>query len=229
FEDAAEAHGATVRGRRVGSTSDAAAFSFYGNKILTTGEGGIVTTNDPVIAEAARDLRSHSFSSDRHFWHRRRASNFRMSNLQAALGIAQLERIEEFLERRRALARLYREHLGPIPGVTLAPTEDGFESANWMFGMVIDQDFPCSRDELRQRLADEAIETRTFFVPLHLQPAYLDEFEGSRHPNAELLGRNGLYLPSALWLNEDDVARIAGVVAQAADADARVGSRSDPA
>jgi perosamine synthetase len=228
FEDAAEAHGATVRGRRVGSTSDAAAFSFYGNKILTTGEGGIVTTNDPVIAEAARDLRSHSFSGDRHFWHRRRASNFRMSNLQAALGIAQLERIDEFLERRRELAKLYRDHLGPIPGVTLPPTEDGLESANWMFGMVIDQSFGCSRDELRSRLADEAIETRTFFVPLHLQPAYLDEFEGSRHPNAELLGRNGLYLPSALWLEEEDIARIAGVIAQAAAASVSADSITKP-
>jgi perosamine synthetase len=224
FEDAAEAHGATVRGRRVGSTSDAAAFSFYGNKILTTGEGGIITTNDPVIAEAARDLRSHAFSSDRHFWHRRRAFNYRMSNLQAALGIAQLERVEEFLERRREIAQLYRDHLGPIDGVALPPTEDGLESANWMFGMVLDRDFPCSRDDLRQLLADEAIETRTFFVPLHLQPAYLDEFEGRRHPGAELLGRNGLYLPSALWLDEDDVARIAGVVAQAAQASAPVDS-----
>lgn len=227
FEDAAEAHGATVRGRRVGSTSDAAAFSFYGNKILTTGEGGIVTTDDPVIAEAAHELRSHSFSGDRHFWHRRRASNFRMSNLQAALGIAQLERIDEFLERRRQLAQLYRDLLADIPGVSLPPTEAGLESAHWMFGIVLDRDFPCSRDELRQRLADEAIETRTFFVPLHLQPAYLEEFEGSRHPSAELLGRNGLYLPSALWLTEDDVARVASVVARAADAADRVGSRGD--
>jgi perosamine synthetase len=229
FEDAAEAHGARVRGRRVGSTSDAAAFSFYGNKILTTGEGGIVTTDDPVIAQAARDLRSHAFSSDRHFWHRRRASNYRMSNLQAALGIAQLERIEEFLERRRELAQLYRDHLGPIPGVTLPPIEEGFESANWMFGILLDEGFACSRDELRQVLADQAIETRTFFVPLHLQPAYLDEFEGRRHPGAELMGRNGLYLPSALWLDDDDVARIASVIAQAARSGAQVSTSQEPA
>lgn len=225
FEDAAEAHGAKVRGRRVGSTADAAAFSFYGNKILTTGDGGIVTTDDPVIAEAARELRSHSFSGDRHFWHRRRASNFPMSNLQAALGIAQLERIDEFLDRRHRLARLYRDHLGQIPGVSLPPTEEGLESANWMFGIVLNQDFPCSRDELRQCLAVQAIETRSFFVPLHLQPAYLEEFAGSRHPSAELLGRNGLYLPSTLWLNEDDVARVASVVSNAANP---VGSSAAP-
>ena len=96
----------------------------------------------PEIAEAARDLRSHAFSSDRHFWHRRRAFNYRMSNLQAAVGLAQLERIDEFLERRRELARIYREHLGPIPGITLPPTEPGLMSANWMFGVVLDDDFP---------------------------------------------------------------------------------------
>ncbi|MBJ7459100.1 MAG: DegT/DnrJ/EryC1/StrS family aminotransferase [Thermoleophilaceae bacterium] len=216
FEDAAEAHGAKLRGRRIGSTSDAAAFSFYGNKIVTTGEGGIVTTDSPELAEAARDLRAHAFSSDRHFWHRRRAFNYRMSNLQAALGLAQLERIDGFLERRRTLSRLYREHLGPIPGLTLPPTEPGFDDANWMFGVMLDDDFPLSRDELRQHLAGEAIETRTFFVPLHLQPAYIDEFEGRRHPGAERMGRTGLYLPSTLWLTEEDVARVADAVEQVA-------------
>ncbi|MGK2876954.1 MAG: DegT/DnrJ/EryC1/StrS family aminotransferase [Solirubrobacterales bacterium] len=227
FEDAAEAHGAQLRGRRIGSTSDAAAFSFYGNKIMTTGEGGIVTTDSLELAEAARDLRAHAFSSDRHFWHRRRAFNYRMSNLQAALGLAQLERIEDFLARRRELARLYRKHLEPIGGITLTPTEPGFEDANWMFGLLLDDDFPISRDELRQRLAHEAIETRTFFVPLHLQPAYIDEFEGRRHFVAEQFGRNGLYLPSVLWLTDADVARIAGVIAEAARA--RTDSSTRPA
>jgi perosamine synthetase len=151
-----------------------------------------------------------------------------MSNLQAALGLAQLERIDEFLERRRRLTQLYRDRLGGVPGVSLPPTEEGLESANWMFGIVLDRSFPCSRDELRQRLADQAIETRTFFVPLHLQPAYFDEFEGSRHPSAELLGRNGLYLPSAHWLDEDDVARVASVVAHAANAAERVVAGAEP-
>lgn len=216
FEDAAEAHGAVCHGRRAGALADAAAFSFYGNKILTTGEGGIVTTDDDEIAQTARDLRSHAFSQDRHFWHRRRAFNYRMSNLQAALGLAQLERIDEFLDRRRGLARMYREHLSRIPGVLLAPEEEGLVDANWMFGIVLDDDFPVTRDALRVQLANDGIETRTFFVPLHLQPAYLDENAGRRHPAAEALGARGLYLPSALWLEERDVARIASRIAQAA-------------
>lgn len=233
FEDAAEAHGATCRGRRVGSLSDAAAFSFYGNKIMTTGEGGIVTTDSHELAAAARDLRGHAFSSDRHFWHRRRAFNFRMSNLQAALGLAQLERLDEFLEKRRRLAAMYREHIAPVPGIVVPPLEDGFESANWMFGILVDDDFGCSRDELRRLLAADGIETRAFFAPLHIQPAYLEEFEGARLHGAETLGRTGLYLPSALWITEDDVARIAARIAQAAGAGAGdeegLGSQPSPA
>lgn len=229
FEDAAEAHGAICRGRRVGALSDAAAFSFYGNKIVTTGEGGIITTDDDELAEAARELRSHSFSIDRHFWHRRRAFNFRMSNLQAAIGIAQLERLDEFLEKRRELARMYREHLAVIPGISLPPLEPGFESANWMFGLVLDDDFPVSRDELRDRLGADGIETRTFFVPLHIQPAYLDENAGRRLPVAERLGSRGLYLPSALWLTDDDVARIASEIVQAAGTAAPRTSSPNPA
>lgn len=229
FEDAAEAHGAVCHGRRAGALADAAAFSFYGNKILTTGEGGIVTTDDDLIAQTARDLRSHSFSHDRHFWHRRRAFNYRMSNLQAAVGLAQLERIDEFLERRRELGRLYREHLGRIPGVLLAPEEPGLIDANWMFGVVLDDDFPLSRDVLREQLAVDGIETRTFFVPLHLQPAYLEDNAGRRHHAAEALGARGLYLPSALWLEESDVERIAARIVQAAGTESRVTSSPNPA
>lgn len=228
FEDAAEAHGATVRGRRVGSLSDAAAFSFYGNKIVSTGEGGMITTDSDEIAEVARSLRSHAFSPERHFWHGRRAFNFRMSNLQAALGVAQMERLQEFLQRRRELAQMYRDQLGGIPGISLPPTEPGMQSANWMFGLLLDESFPTSRDELRKLLADDAIETRTFFVPLHIQPAYLDDNEGRRLPVAEQMGARGLYLPSALWLTEQDVSRIADRVAQAAGVASRVTSRPRP-
>ncbi|MBJ7354200.1 MAG: DegT/DnrJ/EryC1/StrS family aminotransferase [Thermoleophilaceae bacterium] len=218
FEDAAEAHGATCRGRRAGGLGDAAAFSLYGNKIITSGEGGVITTDDDSIAAAARDLRSHAFSEDRHFWHRRRAFNFRMSNLQAAIGLAQLDRLDEFLERRRTLAQMYRDQLEPIPGITMQPAQEGMQSANWMFGVLLADDFPCTRDELRETLAAAGVETRTFFIPLHVQPAYIDEFAGRRHPVAEKFGRDGLYLPSALWLTDEDVARVASVIADSAAA-----------
>ncbi|MEA2220514.1 MAG: perosamine synthetase [Solirubrobacteraceae bacterium] len=211
-EDAAQAHGAEWRGRRAGSLGDVAAFSFYGNKIVTTGEGGMVTTNDEAIASVARELRDHGFSSERHFWHRRRAFNYRMSNLQAAVGLAQVERLDGLLAARRRNARRYRERLGAVEGLTFAPEQSGADSAHWMVGVLVGEELGVSRDELRARLAADGIETRSFFVPLHLQPAYLRDNAGRRHPVAERLGRSGLYLPSAPSLTEDDVARVADAI-----------------
>ena len=219
IEDAAEAHGAEYRGRRAGSLGAVAAFSFYGNKIVTTGEGGMVTTDDPEIAAIARELRDHGFSPERHFWHRLRAFNYRMSNVQAAIGLAQVERLDELVAARRRNAQLYRELLAPITGLTPAPEVPDTASAHWMIGVLIGDDFGCSRDEVRRRLAAGGIETRTFFVPLHLQPSYLDAEAGRRYPVAEQLGRTGLYLPSAPSLTRDDIAEVA-----AALRDAQVGS-----
>jgi perosamine synthetase len=218
LEDGAEAHGARWRGRLVGSLGRAAAFSFYGNKILTTGEGGAVTTDDPEIAAIARELRDHGFSSERHFWHRFRAFNYRMSNLQAAVGLAQVERLDELVEARRANAALYRDRLAGIDGLTLPPEVEGAESVHWMFGILVEPGFGCSRDELRRRLAADGIETRTFFVPLHLQPSYVRSQRGARHPVAERLGATGLYLPSAPTLTEADIDRVAGALRRAQDA-----------
>ncbi len=215
IEDAAEAHGAEYHGRRAGSLGTVAAFSFYANKIVTTGEGGMVTTSDESIAAVARELRDHAFSAERHFWHRYRAYNFRMSNLQAAVGLAQVERLDDLIERRRLAAERYREALGSIPGVALAPTQDGYRDANWMFGILVDDEFGIGRDELRRRLAQSGIETRTFFVPIHLQPAYHASELGRRYPVAERLGRCGLYLPSGPDVGEPEVARVSDAVRRA--------------
>jgi perosamine synthetase len=215
IEDAAEAHGAEYHGRRAGSLGTVAGFSFYGNKIVTAGEGGMVTTNDEQIAAIARELRDHAFSSERHFWHRFRGFNFRMSNLQAAVGLAQVERLDVLLAARRRAARWYREALGGVPGLELAPEQPGHESAEWMFGVLVGDGFGCSRDELRQRLAADGIETRTFFVPIHLQPAYMHEHSGRRYPVAELLGQTGLYLPSGPALGADDVATVVEAIVRA--------------
>jgi perosamine synthetase len=215
IEDAAEAHGASFHGRRAGSLGTVGAFSFYGNKIVTTGEGGMVTTSDDAIAAVARELRDHGFSTERHFWHRFRAFNFRISNLQAAVGLAQVERLDELLGRRRRTALLYREALAGIPGLELPPTAPGHDDANWMFGCVVVDEFGLTRDELRRRLAAEAIETRTFFVPIHVQPAYHGSQRGRRFPVAERLGANGLYLPSGPEIGEAEVARVAGAITRA--------------
>lgn len=216
LEDAAEAHGAELRGRRVGGLGKAAAFSFYGNKILTTGEGGIVTTDHEELEAVARELRDHGFSAERHFWHRFRAFNYRMSNLQAAVGLAQVERLDELVAARRRNDRQYRDELAGIDGIRLPPDVPGTERAPWVFGVLVEEEFGRSRDELRRRLAAEAIETRTFFVPLHLQPAYMREHAGRRHPVAERLCATGLYLPSSPSLGEGDIARVAAAVRRAA-------------
>jgi perosamine synthetase len=218
IEDAAEAHGARYRGVTVGSLGDAAIFSFYGNKIVTTGEGGMVTTNDERIAALARRLRDHAFSSDRHFWHEYLGFNYRMTNLQAAVGLAQTERLEELLAARRRNAARYRERLAPVAGCGLGlPVErPDVSSVFWMYGILVEDGFGCSRDELRRRLALEGIETRTFFVPVHLQPIYFRQHGGASFPVAESLCRRGMLLPSGPTLTAAEIDFIAAQVAHAA-------------
>jgi perosamine synthetase len=216
IEDAAEAHGATYRGRPAGALGDAAAFSFFANKVITTGEGGMVTTDDDALAARARELRDLSFSAERHFWHRSVAFNYRMTSLQAAIGLAQTERLQELVERRRRTARRYEAALADVPGLQLPTELEGVRSVFWMYALRVRDDFGCSRDELRGRLAARGIETRTFFVPIHIQPAYYARFAGRRHPVAEELCRTGLYLPSGPGLSAGDVAYVAREVARAA-------------
>lgn len=218
IEDAAEAHGALYRGRPVGGLAEAGTFSFYGNKILTSGEGGMVTTDDERIAEAARKLRDHGFSGRTHFWHRHAAYNYRMSNLQAAVGLAQTERLGELVGRHRRIDGRYREQLEGIAGLELPPRPEHSESACWVFGMLVEQEFGCSRDELRYRLAARGIETRTFFVPMHLQPIYRAQFPRQRFPVAERMGSQGLYLPSGPMLSDLEIDYVAAEVRTAAGA-----------
>ena len=214
-EDAAEAHGAIYGGRRVGSLGAAASFSFYGNKIVSTGEGGMVTTNDPEIARLARLLRDHAFSPERHFWHSFVGFNYRMTNLQAAVGLAQTERLEHLVEARRQHARWYTERLAAVPGLKLPVEREGVRSANWMYGILVGDDFGMSRDELRRRLASRGIETRTFFIPIHLQPIYFRKFRDRSFPVAEHLCRRGMYLPSGSGLSEEEVDFVAREIAAA--------------
>jgi perosamine synthetase len=226
IEDAAEAHGALYRGRPVGSLGNAGAFSFYGNKILTTGEGGMVTTDDERIAKAARKLRDHGFSGRTHFWHRHAAFNYRMSNLQAAVGVAQTERMAELVGLHRRIDDRYRVRLEGTSGLELPPRPEHGESACWVFGIRVQSDFGCSRDQLRERLAARGIETRTFFVPMHLQPIYRARFRGQRFPVAEELGRTGLYLPSGPLLSDLEVDYVAAEVRAAAGAPGGIPTRA---
>ena len=215
IEDAAEAHGALYRGRPVGSIGDIAAFSFYGNKIVSTGEGGMLTTNDAALGAVARRLRDHAFSSERHFWHEYRGFSYRMTNLQAAVGVAQTERLDAFVARKRAHRAAYDDALRHIAGLRLPTEETDVRSVFWMYLVLVSNDAGITRDGLRATLATRGIETRTAFVPLHLQPIYRAAWRDAAFPVAEDVGRRGLYLPSGVGLAPADIAFVAREVARA--------------
>ncbi|MFQ5443310.1 MAG: DegT/DnrJ/EryC1/StrS family aminotransferase [Nitrospinales bacterium] len=204
-EDAAEAHGAMYKGKMAGSIGDAACFSFYANKILTTGEGGMIVTNKEELYKKAANIRDHAFSNERHFWHKYMGFNYRMTNLQAAVGLAQVERFDELVACRIKNAERYNERLQDVEGLTLPPQTDGIKNVYWMYSLTVEDSFGISRDELRIRLAKRGIETRTFFIPIHLQPIYFEENKGDAFPVAEELCRKGLYLPSSSGLTEKEI------------------------
>lgn len=207
--DTAEAHGAEYKGQPLGGLGDLATYSFYANKIISTGEGGMITTNDPEIAALARNLRDHAFSHERHFWHKYLGYNFRMTNLQGAIGLAQTERFEALIEARRRNALLYNELLADVPGVTLPPEKPWAKNVFWMYSVLVEPEFGKNRDQLRQALAKRGIETRTFFIPIHLQPIYYSQFGHQEFPVAEMLCERGLYLPSASTLTRREIEFIA--------------------
>ncbi len=215
LEDAAEAHGAEYKGRRAGGLGHAAGFSFYANKIITTGEGGMLTTNDAQFAALCQNLRDHAFSTERHFWHKYLGYNYRMTNLQAAVGVAQTERMNEFIVARRRNAVLYTELLKEIPGLVTPPEARWAKNVFWMYSLLVEDEFGMTRDQLRAYLARHGIETRTFFIPMHLQPVYYELFKGQRYPVAERLCQRGFYLPSASSLTERQINYIVSVVRQA--------------
>lgn len=216
IEDAAEAHGAEYKERRTGGLGDAAGFSFYGNKIITTGEGGMVTTNNREIAKLAWNLRDHAFSNERHFWHKFVGFNYRMTNLQAAVGLAQVEQLNNFVDRRRQNALEYNCRLHGIPGIRTPQEASWAKNVYWMYGILVDEAaYGMNRDQLRKVLADNGIETRTFFIPMHCQPVYWKSFYGERYPVAESLCRDGFYLPSATSLSLAEIEYITAIISEA--------------
>jgi perosamine synthetase len=224
IEDAAEAHGAEYKGRRAGSLGHAGCFSFYANKVITTGEGGMITTDDPDIARLASHLRDHAFSDERHFWHKYLGFNYRMTSLQAAVGLAQTEQMESFVRARRANAARYTAALQSIPGIVTPPEANWAKSVFWMYSILVEDEFGMTRDQLRAYLAEHGIETRTFFIPMHLQPIYYQAFKGQRYPVSEMLCQRGFYLPSASSLTPREIDYITEMVRQAYEQAARSSS-----
>ena len=208
IEDAAEAHGAEYKGNRSGSFGDIATFSFYGNKLMTTGEGGMVLTDDHELMAKMRLLRGQGMDPARRYWFPVVGYNYRLTNLQCAVGTAQLERLPEFLTTRRWLARHYAEAFAGVSGVTLQQEQEGGASSWWMFSIRL------SGHEARERVMvalDEAgIETRPLFWPVHMLPPY--QGSGACCPVAETVGLSGLNLPSGGHVTVGDVRRIKDVV-----------------
>lgn len=206
-EDAAEAHGAEYKGRKTGGLGHIGCFSFYANKIITTGEGGMIVTNDQEIAEKAKMLRDMAFEKDRRFWHRYLGYNYRMTNLQAALGVAQMKKIDEFVEVRRRCAQLYNELLSDVEGITTPPEEKWAKNVYWMYSVLIEKEFGLNRDKFMEVLLQKyGIETRTFFYPIHTQPIYLEKYGPSDPcPVADELSQKGVNLPSGNKLTEETI------------------------
>lgn len=206
-EDAAESHGAELEGRRVGSFGDMACFSFYANKIITTGEGGMVVTDNSVLAERLRSLRNLCFRRDRRFLHTEIGHNYRLTNLQAAVGVAQVERIEAHIAKKRLMAQHYRERLSDLSHIALPVERPWAKNVYWMYGLVLSDEVPFDAVEFASKLLTRGVDTRPFFLGMHEQPALHDKglFRGETYPVTERIARRGLYIPSGLTISEADI------------------------
>jgi perosamine synthetase len=206
-EDAAEAHGALCHGRKVGGIGDCGAFSFFGNKIITTGEGGAVVTNDSALAEKMRLYRGQGMDPKRRYWFPVIGFNYRMTNIQAAIGLAQLERAEELIDARRRVARWYEERLNAHRDrFQLPATQPWATNVYWMYTPVLRDVTRSQRDDVLARLAAAGIETRPVFHPMHHLPPYREE--DGRYPVAERISAAGINLPSHAGLGEADIDRV---------------------
>jgi perosamine synthetase len=207
IEDCAEALGAEYKGRKVGLLGDIGCFSFFANKVITTGEGGMVLTKDADLMERMVLYRDHGMSKQRRYWHLVPGYNYRMTNLQAALGLAQMERIEHFLSQRESLVVEYDRGLHDIPGLRTPPKAPWARNIHWLYSIEIDPGlFGMSRDELARRLLEKGIETRPVFPPLHLQPAYVGS--DLDFPVARRFSERGLSLPTGNALTLQDAQRV---------------------
>ena len=207
IEDAAEVHGAEYKGRRCGSMGDVSVWSFYANKIITTGEGGMVLTSSPEMADRAASYRNLCFRPEKRFYHTELGYNVRMTNLQAAIGVAQMERIDEFVAIKRRLGEYYRKALAPIPGVRFQVEKPWAKSVYWMYSLVLDESLGIDAATAMRELGARGIGTRPFFLGLHEQPALHDRglFRDESYPVTERIARQGFYLPSGLTLTESQI------------------------
>lgn len=213
-EDAAEAHGAEYKGRKVGGLGDLSCFSFYANKIICTGEGGMVLARDARDADRLRSLRNLCFRADRRFYHTELGHNYRLTNVQAAIGLAQVEQIDEHLRRKQAMAKLYTERLSGLSQLELPVERSWATNVYWMYGLVLRDDVGFDAVEFARRLRVQGVDTRPFFLGMHEQPVFRDRglFQGESYPIAERIARRGLYLPSGLTLTSAQMEQVCEAV-----------------
>lgn len=214
IEDAAEAHGAEYKGRKCGGLGDISCFSFCANKIITTGEGGIVLTNNKEYAEKARSLRNLCFKKERRFYHTELGYNFRLTNVQAAIGLGQLERIDELVKKKGWIGYTYNERLKDIPGLILPVEGPWAKNVYWMYGIVLDESTGTNAREFAKHLHEHGVHTRPFFLGIHEQPIFqkMGFFKDEHYPVAERIAKQGLYLPSGLTLTGSQIAQICQTV-----------------
>jgi perosamine synthetase len=215
IEDAAEMHGQTYRGAPCGSFGDISTFSFYPNKHITTGEGGMILTDDDALAERLVSLRNLCFQPERRFFHEEFGWNARLTNLQAALGVAQTERIGDTVAIKRKIGRLYDDELEGLGRIRRPIARTNYaDNIYWVYGVVLEDDVPFDAGEAMRRLAKKGIGTRPFFWCMHEQPVLrkMGLFQNDSHRHAERIARRGFYLPSGLALTEDQITRAAKAV-----------------
>ncbi len=211
IEDAAEAHGATYQEKMIGSLGDIATFSFYGNKIITTGEGGMVVTSNQQLAEKMLLLKGQGMDPKKRYWFPIVGYNYRMTNMQAAIGLAQLENITWHLEKRQEIARLYHQYLCHLAEFVLLPIQKSWAHHSfWMYSIVLNKNLTEKRDSMMNFLGEQGVETRPFFYPMHQLPMYRESPQ--LYPVAESISRQGINLPSHGLLEEEDIIYIAQLI-----------------
>lgn len=210
IEDAAEVHGGEYRGQKCGGLGDLSCFSFYANKIVTTGEGGMVLTNNQKQAEYLRSLRNLCFRKDHRYLHTELGNNFRLTNIQAAIGLAQIEHIEQSIQKKRWMGAAYIERLKDISTLQLPVEKPWALNVYWMFGIVLDLSTGMDASEFAHRLNEVGIITRPFFLGMHEQPVFrnMGLFKDEHYPVTEHIARQGLYLPSGMTITEVQIDRV---------------------
>ncbi len=218
IEDGAEAHGASISDRRVGSFGDVAVFSFLSNKIITCGEGGMLVTSDNAIAERARSWRNLSFGREQKFFHEELGFNYRLSNVLAGIGVAQLSRLDAVIKHKRRMAAVYERRLRDLPGIALPTERAGCKHVYWVYPILVDPErFGCDRDQLMRELYSMGIETRPTFVPMHVQPALRSRglfTEEEEFPVADDVSARGLYLSTGSDLTDVQLAMITDAISR---------------